>query len=172
VLTRVQAPTPGLHRQHVVVVGIEGHPRRRRPHPQRQRAAQWPPSARVDQPRIVAAIDSTGPGVASVIHAAGPLDDDHRPIVSCIARGRQQLWPAWAAVFDDPARIVPFTAAYADSQASNPQHSGVKAHEYQPNYRRIERTPVENMLDRNREALIATARGLSDANACRRLVRR
>ena len=35
-----------------------------------------------------------------------------------------------------------------------------------------ERTPVENMLDRNREALIATARGLSDANARRRLMRR
>ena len=26
---RVQAPTPGLHRQHMVVVGIEGHPCRR-----------------------------------------------------------------------------------------------------------------------------------------------
>jgi uncharacterized damage-inducible protein DinB len=33
-----------------------------------------------------------------------------------------------------------------------------------------ERTVIENMLDRNREALIATARGLSDANGRRRLV--
>jgi hypothetical protein len=33
-----------------------------------------------------------------------------------------------------------------------------------------ERAIIENMLDRNREALIATARGLSDANARRRLV--
>ena len=33
-----------------------------------------------------------------------------------------------------------------------------------------ERTIIENMLDRNREALIETARGLSDADACRRLV--
>jgi hypothetical protein len=33
-----------------------------------------------------------------------------------------------------------------------------------------ERAVIENTLDRNREALIATARGLSDANARRRLV--
>jgi len=33
-----------------------------------------------------------------------------------------------------------------------------------------ERTIIENMLDRNREALIETARGLSDADARRRLV--
>ncbi|MFC9472998.1 DinB family protein [Nocardia sp. NPDC056952] len=33
-----------------------------------------------------------------------------------------------------------------------------------------ERTIIENTLDRNREALIATARGLSDADARRRLV--
>ena len=33
-----------------------------------------------------------------------------------------------------------------------------------------ERTIIENMLDRNREALIETARGLSEANARRRLV--
>jgi hypothetical protein len=33
-----------------------------------------------------------------------------------------------------------------------------------------ERTVIENTLDRNREALIATARGLSDATARRRLV--
>ena len=33
-----------------------------------------------------------------------------------------------------------------------------------------ERAIIENMLDRNREALIETARGLSDANARRRLV--
>lgn len=33
-----------------------------------------------------------------------------------------------------------------------------------------ERVVVENMLDRNREALIATVRGLSDADARRRLV--
>ena len=34
-----------------------------------------------------------------------------------------------------------------------------------------ERAIIENMLDRNREALIETTRGLSDANARRRLVR-
>jgi len=33
-----------------------------------------------------------------------------------------------------------------------------------------ERAIIENMLDRNREALIETTRGLSDANARRRLV--
>jgi hypothetical protein len=33
-----------------------------------------------------------------------------------------------------------------------------------------ERAIIENMLDRNREALIETARGLSDADARRRLV--
>ena len=33
-----------------------------------------------------------------------------------------------------------------------------------------ERSIIENVLDRNREALIATARGLSDADARRRLV--
>jgi hypothetical protein len=33
-----------------------------------------------------------------------------------------------------------------------------------------ERTIIENMLDRNREAIIATVRGLSEANARRRLV--
>jgi hypothetical protein len=33
-----------------------------------------------------------------------------------------------------------------------------------------ERTPLENVLDRNREALVATARGLSEAEARRRLV--
>jgi uncharacterized damage-inducible protein DinB len=33
-----------------------------------------------------------------------------------------------------------------------------------------ERAIIENMLDRNREALIATVRGLSEANARRRLV--
>jgi hypothetical protein len=33
-----------------------------------------------------------------------------------------------------------------------------------------ERAIIENMLDRNREALIGTTRGLSDANARRRLV--
>ncbi|WP_306355702.1 MULTISPECIES: DinB family protein [unclassified Nocardia] len=34
----------------------------------------------------------------------------------------------------------------------------------------VERTLLENTLDRNREALIATARGLSDTDARRRLV--
>lgn len=34
----------------------------------------------------------------------------------------------------------------------------------------IERAIIENMLDRNREALIETVRGLSDADARRRLV--
>ncbi|GAA1958627.1 DinB family protein [Amycolatopsis minnesotensis] len=34
----------------------------------------------------------------------------------------------------------------------------------------LERTVIENMLDRNREALIETARGLSEADARRRLV--
>jgi hypothetical protein len=34
----------------------------------------------------------------------------------------------------------------------------------------IERSIIENMLDRNREALIETGRGLSDADARRRLV--
>ena len=34
----------------------------------------------------------------------------------------------------------------------------------------VERAIIENMLDRNREALIETARGLSDADARRRLV--
>lgn len=33
-----------------------------------------------------------------------------------------------------------------------------------------ERTVIENMLDRNREALIETVRGLSEADARRRLV--
>src|SRR5918997_6067993 len=34
----------------------------------------------------------------------------------------------------------------------------------------IERAIIENMLDRNREALIETARGLSESDARRRLV--